>query len=40
MTVLWQANITKKQQDSLDTLFEEGEGLHIIIMNVEAFSRD
>jgi SNF2 family DNA or RNA helicase len=40
VTVLWQANITKKQQDSLDTLFEEGEGLHIIIMNVEAFSSD
>jgi SNF2 family DNA or RNA helicase len=40
VTVLWQANITKKQQDSLDTLFEEGEGLHIIIMNVEAFSTE
>jgi SNF2 family DNA or RNA helicase len=40
VTVLWQANITKKQQDSLDTLFEEGEGLHIIIMNVEALSTD
>ena len=40
VTALWQANITKKQQDSLDTLFEEGEGLHIIIMNVEAFSSD
>ena len=37
-TVLWQANITKKQQESLDTLFQEGEGLHILIMNVEAFS--
>ena len=40
MTVLWQANITKKQQESLDSLFAEGEGLHIIIMNVEAFSTD
>jgi len=40
VTVLWQANINKKQQDSLDTLFSEGEGLHIIIMNVEAFSTD
>jgi SNF2 family DNA or RNA helicase len=40
VTVLWQANITKKQQDSLDTLFEQGEGLHIIIMNVEAFSTE
>ena len=40
VTVLWQANITKKQQENLDTLFEEGEGLHILIMNVEAFSTD
>ena len=40
VTVLWQAKITKKQQDSLDTLFEQGEGLHIIIMNVEAFSTE
>ena len=40
VTVLWQPNITKKQQDSLDSLFEEGEGLHIIIMNVEAFSTE
>ena len=40
VTVLWQANITKKQQESLDSLFSEGEGLHIIIMNVEAFSTD
>ena len=40
VTVLWQANITKKQQESLDTLFEQGEKLHIIIMNVEAFSTD
>ena len=38
VTVLWQANITKKQQEDLDSLFSEGEGLHIIIMNVEAFS--
>ena len=38
VTVLWQANITKKQQESLDTLFQKGEGLHILIMNVEAFS--
>jgi len=40
VTVLWQANITKKQQETLDTLFQEGEGLHILIMNVEAFSTD
>ena len=37
-TVLWQANINKKQQKLLDTLFEPGEDLHILIMNVEAFS--
>jgi len=40
VTVLWQANITKKQQESLDTLFQEGEGLHILIMNVEALSTE
>jgi len=40
VTVLWQPNITKKQQESLDTLFQEGESLHILIMNVEAFSTD
>ena len=38
VTVLWKPNITKKQQEDLDTLFQEGEGLHILIMNVEAFS--
>ena len=36
--VLWQANITKSQQQKLDTLFEPGEDLHILIMNVDAFS--
>ena len=40
VTVLWQPNITKKQQESLDTLFQQGESLHILIMNVEAFSTD
>ena len=40
VTVLWQPNITKKQQESLDSLFSTGESLHIIIMNVEAFSTD
>jgi len=39
-TVLWQANINQKQQDKLDTLFESGEDLHILIMNVEAFSSE
>jgi len=38
VTVLWQANINKKQQDKLDQLFETGHELHILIMNVEAFS--
>jgi SNF2 family DNA or RNA helicase len=40
VTVLWQANITKTQQEKLDSLFETGEDLHILIMNVEAFSTD
>ena len=38
VTVLWQSNINKKQQDKLDKLFKTGHELHIIIMNVEAFS--
>jgi SNF2 family DNA or RNA helicase len=38
VTVLWKAAITKKQKQILDELFSEGEGLHILIMNVEAFS--
>jgi len=38
ITVLWKAAITKKQKQNLDELFSEGEGLHILIMNVEAFS--
>ena len=38
VTVLWQANINKKQQSKLDRLFETGQDLHILIMNVEAFS--
>ena len=37
-TVLWQANITKGQSKKLGTLFKTGEELHILIMNVEAFS--
>jgi SNF2 family DNA or RNA helicase len=36
--ILWQSLITKKQQKELDKLFEPGEDLHILIMNVEAFS--
>jgi len=38
VTVLWQANITKEQSRKLGTLFKTGEELHILIMNVEAFS--
>jgi SNF2 family DNA or RNA helicase len=40
VTVLWQSNITKTQQEKLDKLFETGSDLHILIMNVEAFSTD
>ena len=40
VSVLWQANINQKQQDKLDCLFETGEDLHILIMNVEALSTD
>ena len=36
--VLWQAAITKKQQEKLDTLFKSETTLHILVMNVEAFS--
>ena len=36
--VLWQAMINKTQEKKLNTLFETGEELHILIMNVEAFS--
>jgi len=38
VTVLWQANITKGQQEKLNTLFEIETALHILIMNVEALS--
>ena len=38
VTVLWQANITKQQQEKLNCLFEPEENLHILIMNVEALS--
>ena len=40
VTVLWQALINKKQQSKLNTLFEISNDLHILIMNVEAFSTD
>jgi len=38
MSVLWQANITKSQSRKLGNLFKTDERLHILIMNVEAFS--
>ena len=38
VTVLWQANITKGQSRKLGTLFKTGGELHILIMNIEAFS--
>jgi len=38
VSVLWKSNITQKQKSKLDTLFEVGHDLHILIMNVEAFS--
>ena len=40
VTVLWQPNITKKQQEKLESLFEIETALHILVMNVEAFSTD
>jgi len=40
VTVLWQPNITKKQQEKLESLFEIETALHILIMNVEAFSTE
>lgn len=40
VTILWQSNINKKQQEKLDSLFEIETALHILVMNVEAFSTD
>ena len=40
VTVLWQPNITKTQQEKLESLFKIETALHILIMNVEAFSTD
>ena len=33
VSVLWQSNINKTQQEKLDTLFQTGYDLHILIMN-------
>ena len=40
VTVLWQPNITKGQEEKLNSLFEIETALHILIMNVEALSTD
>ena len=40
VSVLWQSNITKKQEEKLETLFEIETALHILVMNVEALSTD
>ena len=40
VSVLWQSNITKKQQEKLESLFEIETALHILVMNVEAFSTE
>ena len=39
-TILWQANITKSQQEKLDSILENEMLLHILVMNVEALSTD
>ena len=36
--ILWQSLINIKQQKKLDSLFETGEDLHILVMNVESLS--
>jgi len=40
VAVLWQPNITKTQQEKLESLFEIETALHILVMNVEAFSTE
>ena len=39
-TVLWQSNITKSQQEKLDSVLENEMLLHILVMNVEALSTE
>ena len=36
--ILWKAMINQKQQNELNKLFESTEKLHVLVMNVEAFS--
>ena len=40
VSVLWQPNITKTQQEKLESLFKIETSLHILVMNVEALSTD
>jgi SNF2 family DNA or RNA helicase len=40
VTVLWQSNITKGQQEKLESLYEIETAMHILIMNVEALSTE
>jgi len=40
VSVLWQSNITKSQQEKLESLFKIETTLHILVMNVEALSTD
>jgi SNF2 family DNA or RNA helicase len=39
-TVLWQSNITKAQQEKLDSVLENEMLLHVFVMNVEALSTE
>ena len=39
-TVLWQSNITKTQQEKLNSVLENEMLLHILVMNVEALSTE
>ena len=40
VTVLWQSNITKAQQEKLDSILENEMLLHVLVMNVEALSTE
>jgi SNF2 family DNA or RNA helicase len=40
VSVLWQPNITKTQQEKLNSLFEIDSAMHILVMNVEALSTE
>jgi len=40
VTVLWQSNINKTQQEKLESLFKIETTLHILVMNVEALSTE